>query len=323
MRLTELQHELIFEKDKFFSECHASTILKHGDKLLCAYFAGTKEGKDDVRIYLSVNENGVWGEPKQMTFTDGIPCWNPVLFEHDGTILLFYKVGKKIPEWQTFFICSQDGESWSEPYELVAGDTSGGRGPVKNKPILLSDGRILAPASVETKVKWDAFTDMSSDGGKTWQKSGLMGFNHLLAKGKGVIQPTLWETNGKLFALLRSSEGKVLKSVSDDGLHWSKCERTELANNNSGIDCVKLVDDSVIVIHNPISADWGDRNIIAYAVTSDNADSFTKPVIIEKDDNTDAEFSYPAVITDGEYLYITYTHYRKSIMFRKYKIDFQ
>ncbi|MCQ2484728.1 MAG: exo-alpha-sialidase [Clostridia bacterium] len=322
MKLTEIQHELIFEKDRYFSECHASTILKFGDKLFCAYFAGTKEGKDDVRIYLSVNENGEWKEPKQMTFTDGIPCWNPVLFEYNGTIILFYKVGKKIPEWQTYYMTSADGENWTEPKELVEGDTSGGRGPVKNKAILLSDGRIIAPASVETKLKWDAFTDVSADGGKTWQKSGLMGFNHLIAKGKGIIQPTLWESDGRIYALLRSTEGRILKSVSADGLNWSKCEKTELANNNSGIDCVKLKDGSVIVIHNPISADWGDRNIISYAITSDNAESFTEPVTIEKDENTQAEFSYPAVITDTEYLYVTYTHYRKSVMFRKYKIEF-
>lgn len=321
MKLTEIQHELIFEKGKFFDSCHASTILKFKDKLLCAWFGGTAEGKDDVRIYLSVNENGKWSDPKQVTFTDNIPCWNPVLFEYDGTIFLFYKVGKKIPQWQTYFMTSSDGENWSEPQELVNGDTSGGRGPVKNKAIRLSDGRIAAPASVETKLKWDAFIDISEDGGKTWTKSELIGFDHLHADGKGIIQPTLWEDNGRIYALLRSTEGSILKSFSDDGYHWSECEKTPLSNNNSGIDSVRLSDGTVFVIHNPISGDWADRNIIAYALTDDNAESFTEPVIIERDEDPEAEFSYPAVITDNEYLYVTYTHYRKGIMFRKFKIN--
>lgn len=322
MKLTEVQHELIFERDRFFSECHASTILKYGEKLFCAWFAGTREGRDDVRIYLSVNENGKWSEPKQMTFTDSVPCWNPVLFEADGTIFLFYKVGKTIPEWRTFFMTSEDGENWFEPKELVEGDTSGGRGPVKNKPISLSDGRIAAPASVETKTEWDAFVDISADGGKTWQKTELMKIDHANTHGKGIIQPTLWETDGRLYALLRSSMSSVLISCSDDCIHWSECKKTQLANNNSGIDCVKLENGSVVVIHNPIAKNHGDRNIIAYAVTADNGESFTEPEIIEADENTDAEFSYPAVITDGEYLYITYTHYRKSVMFRKYRIEY-
>lgn len=320
MKLTEIQHELIFEKDKYFNQCHASTILKFNGRLFCAWFAGSKEGKDDVRIYLSVNENGSWGEPKQMSFTDNVPCWNPVLFEFDGKIYLFFKVGKKIPKWQTCYRVSEDGINWTEQKELVDGDVSGGRGPVKNKPVLMSDGRIAAPASVETKTAWDAFVDFSDDG-KTWRKTEFMKFDHKKAKGTGIIQPTLWESDGKLFALLRSSESRVLKSVCADGNSWSECEETALANNNSGIDCVKLKDGSVVVIHNPVADDWGDRNIIAYAVTEDNAESFSEPVIIEQDDDTEAEFSYPAVITDGEYVYVTYTHYRKSIMFRKYRID--
>ena len=321
MKLTEVQHELIFEKGRFFASCHASTILKFGDKLLCAYFAGSREGNDDVRIFLSVCEDGKWSDPKQMTFTDDIPCWNPVLFEYDGTIFLFYKVGKKIIEWQTYFMTSTDGENWTEPKELVEGDTSDGRGPVKNKAIRLSDGRIAAPASVETKTRWDAFVDISADGGKTWQRSQFMDFNHMFAEGKGIIQPTIWEADGKIYALLRSTESRVMRSFSEDGSHWSKCKKTKLLNNNSGIDCVKLSNGKVVLIHNPIKGRHGKRNIIAYSITQDNGKTFSEPVIIEKDDNTEAEFSYPAIITDGEYLYITYTHYREGVMFRKFRIE--
>ena len=320
MKLTEVQHELIFEKDKYFDSCHASTILKFKGKLYCAWFAGSREGKDDVRIYLSVNENGKWGEPKQMAFTDDIPCWNPVLFEFENKMYLYYKVGKKIREWQTYFRMSEDGINWTEEKELVKGDISDGRGPVKNKPILMSDGTIAAPASVETKTTWDAFVDFSADG-VNWEKSEFMPFNHKKAQGKGIIQPTLWEADGRLYALLRSTESRILKSVTSDRKTWSECEATPLPNNNSGIDCVKLPDGSVVVIFNPVANDWGDRNIIAYAITNDNAETFSEPVIVEKDDDTDAEFSYPAIITDGEYVYVTYTHYRKQVMFRKYKID--
>lgn len=94
MKLKIIEQKEIFEPDSFFSQCHASTILKHGEKLLCAWFAGTQEGHDDVRIYLSVNENGVWSAPEQIPFNLEVPCWNPVLFESDGIITLFFKAGK-------------------------------------------------------------------------------------------------------------------------------------------------------------------------------------------------------------------------------------
>ncbi len=320
MKFREVLRQEIFPEKKFFEQCHASTVLKVGERLLCAWFAGTKESNDDVEIYLSVNDGEGWSDPRRMTFTD-TPCWNPVLFEYGNEILLFYKNGKYIPEWRTFIMRSSDGgESWTEPAELVAGDVSGGRGPVKNKPILLSDGRIAAPASVETKKAWDAFVDYSSDAGKTWQKSGLMDFDHKSADGLGIIQPTLWQDGDCIYALLRSSEGSILKSCTCDGMNWSRCEKTSLPNNNSGIDCVKLTNGDVFVVYNPISESWGNRNIIAYSVTGDNAQTFSEPVILEEDKADGAEFSYPAVISDGEYVYITYTHYRRSVMFVKLEI---
>lgn len=323
MRLTELENSLVFEQDKYFSQCHASTILKYEDKLFCAFFAGTKEGDDDVRIYLAVNENGKWGEPVQMSFTKNVPCWNPVLHEKDGKLYLFFKVGKKITAWRTFLRVSEDGgNTWSEATELVKGDRSGGRGPVKNKAITLSDGRIVAPASVETATKWDAFMDVSEDDTKTWTKSIKVKFDHKNAVGKGLIQPTLWEADGKVYALFRSTEGYVYRSFSEDLIHWTPAEKTQLPNNNSGIDCVRLPDGSVAVFHNPIfCAGWGDRNIISYALTRDNGETFEPAVDVETDEDKDAEFSYPAAVTDGEYVYLTYTHNRKNVMFRKFRIE--
>ena len=83
--------------------------------------------------------------------------WNPVLFrKEDGKIILFYKVGKLISEWVTWYMESEDeGHTFSEPQELVPGDI-GGRGPVKNKPIRLSDGTVLAPGSLEGEL-WDGY----------------------------------------------------------------------------------------------------------------------------------------------------------------------
>ena len=51
--MKEIFSQLI-SPDPSIKEVHASTVLKIGDKLLCAFFGGTKEGKDDVKILLSV-----------------------------------------------------------------------------------------------------------------------------------------------------------------------------------------------------------------------------------------------------------------------------
>lgn len=72
---------------------------------------------------------------------------------------MFFKREDKIFRWQTFVRRLNDGGiTWSDETELVKGDT-GGRGQVKNKPILLSVRSLLAPASHESddRESWDAF----------------------------------------------------------------------------------------------------------------------------------------------------------------------
>ena len=87
-------------------------------------------------------------------------------------VYLFFKVGKKITEWETWWTTSSDdGTTWSKPVELVKGDR-GGRGPVRNKPIVLSNGVWLAGASFESETgdkHWDVFVDRSSNNGRTWK----------------------------------------------------------------------------------------------------------------------------------------------------------
>ncbi|MBR6701826.1 MAG: exo-alpha-sialidase, partial [Clostridia bacterium] len=158
------------------ANCHASTVLPLDDgSVIAAWFGGSKEGNDDVDIFYSVRNEDGFQPPKQISAGANLPHWNPVLFRHnDGRISLFFKVGKIIPKWKTYRCISEDGGlTFSQPEELVPGDRSGGRGPVKNKCIRLSGGRILAPASAENRG-WNCFVDISDDDGMTFRKSGII-----------------------------------------------------------------------------------------------------------------------------------------------------
>lgn len=318
--MKEIFSTKIFEEG-FIPSVHASTVLKVGDnEFLCAFFGGTREGNDDVKIWVSRFENQRWSTPVIVAKGDNEPCWNPVLFKYGEKIMLFYKVSKPIPKWRTMLMESEDnGKTWTEPRELVPGDI-GGRGPVKNKAILLSDGRICAPASLETPTCWDCFTDISADGGKTWQRSEFVPYDHENNEGKGIIQPTLWEDGGKIRMLTRSTASSIMISESEDGLSWSPAKRTELPNNNSGIDCVRLDNGKLVLIYNPVEGRHGDRNVIGISESTDNGKSWTPCCIVEKDEDTDAEFSYPAIICDDKYVYTTYTHNRTNVMFRIFEI---
>lgn len=312
--------------------CHASTILRIAeDKLICCWFGGQKEGTADVAIWGSRKDANGWSQPQKLA--DGAEAdWNPVLFSYKDEIMLFFKEGQQISNWKTFFRKSADlCHSWSKPVALVVGDDSGGRGPVRNKPIVLANGRIIAGGSIERGL-WTSFADYSDDGGKTWKKSLPIGIAGLLYQdgektaesniavsqqsfyGRGVIQPTIWEsTPGQVHILMRSSEGYIYRSDSaDNGNTWKEAYPTQLPNNNSGIDLVKAPFNKFLyLVCNPVQSNWGMRSPLSLFRSDDNGDSWEKILDLETETG---EFSYPAVIADKDGLDITYTWQRKNIV---------
>lgn len=322
--VTMLEKEFVFGDDRPFAQCHASTVLRTDDgKFLVAWFAGTHEKHDDVGIWLSKGNPGNWSTPVEVAKIREDAHWNPVLFKDpSGKITLFFKVGKSIPFWETWFKVSTDnGETWSEAEELVAGD-KGGRGPVRNKPIVLSDGTWLAPASNELNEVWNAFVDRSEDGGKTWLETEFIELSRDSSFGEGVIQPALWESEpGKVHMLLRSSAGVICRSDSEDyGKTWSPIYKTDLPNPNSGIDVTRLEDNTLVLIFNPDNKNWGSRSPISLAVSRDNGKSWDPIIEIERGADED-EFSYPSVISFGDTVAMTYTWKRQRIAFWTGKIN--
>ena len=318
--LTILEKELIFSSCPEFAACHASTIEKCADGSLCAaWFGGTKESHPDVDIFVSRRDASGWSVPARVArFPEA--CWNPVLFRIDTRLLLFFKVGKDTECWRTYITESTDaGRHWSEPKELVPGDV-GGRGPVKNKPIRLKDGRIVAGASIEKAGLWDCFTDVSFDNGITWQASPFVPIDHQeTGRADGIIQPTLWEDAAGLSMLARSTRGYLYYSHSSDGgLTWSKAVETAIPNNNSGVDLVKLSDGRLFLAATPISGNWASREKMACALSSGDL-RFDDFLVLDHD--TGKEFAYPAVIADGRDLYLTYTYARQTIRYYHLRVE--
>ncbi len=95
---------------------------------------------------------------------------------------------------------------------MVEGNAAGGweLGPIKDKPILLSDGTIVAPSSTEDHG-WRLHMEFSGDLGKSWTIG-----EPLNDGGKiGLIQPTLLDHgDGGLQLLCRSRNGRIYQSWS-------------------------------------------------------------------------------------------------------------
>lgn len=305
----------LFGDDQPFPECHASTIihLKTGE-FMAAWFGGTEEKDDDVGIWMTIGRPGNWRKPFEVAKLSNVPHWNPVLFDApDGKIFLFFKVGKEIAQWETWVMVSKDqGATWSKAEELVKGDR-GGRGPVRNKILVLADGTWLAGASNENGP-WNVFFDRSDDGGLTWKATPYLKVDRDKIKGRGVIQPTMWESSpGDIHALLRSTTGVICRTDSkDNGKTWSPVYETSLPNPNSAIDIVKLPDGTLVLALNPTQKNKGARDRISLALSFDNGKTWPKILDLENGEKGD-EFSYPAIINFGDTVAITYTWKRKKI----------
>ena len=315
--------EYIFEPASVTDACHASTVLPLADgSVIAAWFGGKREKDDSVEIYVSIrSERGTWSPPNPVTEKDDVAHWNPVLYERtDGKIVLFYKYGREIADWITKFCVSADGGlTWSEPRELVPGDTSGGRGPVKNKCLRTSEGLLIAPASTEQNKLWLPFMDLSYDDGETWHRTPL--FERPKYKGAQVrlIQPALWQDGSGIHCFLRSDKERIYRSDSKDGGRiWSKPKRTRLPNNNSGLDCCTDHKGRLWLICNPVGKNWGVRYPLCLSCSTDGGKSFRDILVPEPGPG---EFSYPAIVCRENELHITYTHKRKQIVYWKITLE--
>lgn len=325
-----MRYEHVFGDLRPFSQCHASTLLRNADGgFLVAWFGGTREGHGDTVIWASERgpreehpetptrasekPGAAWSVPRVIADAGPTPHWNPVLFATSPwEYVLHFKVGDRIRDWSTWMQRSFDaGASWQAATPLVPEDR-GGRGAVKNKPIQLRDGTWLAGASVENWRRWDAFVDRSPNGVDAWHPSPLIPLDRTRIRGKGTIQPALWQSSDDcVHALLRSTEGVLYRSDSVDcGRSWSTARASPLPNNNSGIDLVRLRDGRLALACNPVEENWGARTPLSILVSHDNGESWPSRLDIE---TGPGEFSYPALIEDEDGLCLTYTWNRRRI----------
>jgi predicted neuraminidase len=302
-----LASEFIYEQAPF-PQCHASTIAETNAGLVAAWFGGTRESAADVGVWFSRQVAGRWLPPVEVA--NGVqnesqrhPCWNPVLFQSPGgPLLLFYKVGPSPKTWWGVLKTSADGGgAWSSAQRLpdrIAG-------PIKNKPLLLADGRLLCGSSTEDQG-WRVHLEWTRDGAKTWARSDVLNDGRKIQ----AIQPTiLTHRDGGLQILCRSAgQGRILQASSaDGGATWSQLTPTELPNPNSGIDAVTLKDGRHLVVYNHTARGRSPLNV---ALSADGK-KWSAAVALE---TTPGEYSYPAVIqTRDGLVHITYTWKRQRV----------
>jgi len=307
----------IYEKAPF-PECHASTIeVAPNGQLVASWFGGTEEGNKDVEIWFSRRDprnETQWSTPVMVA--DGLedgkryPCWNPVLITMGDRLVLFYKVGPSPSTWWGLWKESLDsGATWSAAHRLETPFL----GPIKNKPLLLKDGRLLCGSSSEHDG-WKAHIEFADSKLNQWKFVGPLNEKGQIES----IQPTFLQLkDGSLLMLCRTkSEQKISITTSKNlGESWDKMSLLDLPNPNSGIDAVSLPDGRHLLVYNHTIRDpkrpGAARAQLNLAVSDDG---LHWKAVAQLENEEQGEFSYPAIIVDKEgQVQITYTWNRQKV----------
>jgi predicted neuraminidase len=243
-----------------FPSSHSSNLLslRNGD-VLCAWYSGQWEGRSGVAVVISrlPKGSGQWTQPVVVAQEPGWAFENPVLFEPPtGPLWLFYTrqaadAGQS--KSQIFYRTSyDDGKSWTGPKLLFDRP-----GSFDRQRLLVVGDQWLFPMyytpssgiTGEDARRHYSVVQISSDQGRTWKECPIPDSN-------GLVQPDILELSPRRFiAFLRSRFADwVYTSSSEDGCSWTAPRPTQIPNNNSSIQVVRLKDGHLVMVFNNIQA---------------------------------------------------------------------
>jgi predicted neuraminidase len=219
------------------------------------------EGKSDISVFMSkLNaELGVWSTPVQLSHDLERSEQNPILFPAPNGDLWLLHTAQQSGNQDTAIlrkrVSKDNGNTWGESEQIL--DLA--LGTFVRQPIHIhSDGTWLLPTfdcRTLPGEKWDGSFDVSAvlrstDQGNSWSRIEVpnsVGCVHMS------IVPA---ANGKLIGFFRSRWADYIYTANsiDGGLTWSTPVPTELPNNNSSIQALRLKDGRLAMIFNDSSA---------------------------------------------------------------------
>ena len=252
---------------------HAAFIERMDDgTLACLWFGGSLEGKSDISIHASVLAPGAarWGEAVQLSDDPDRSEQNPVL----------WRTGRG--EWQLFHTAQPSGNQdecllRARPISLD-GALKGGQPRdielplgsfIRGRFVRRADGAWMMPifrCISRPGQRWNGSHDtaavgVSHDEGQTWSM-------HEVPGSIGSVHMTIVPLDGDhmvAFYRRRQSDFVHRSESRDGGITWSAPAPTDVPNNNSSINVIRLRDGRLAMLCNPTSAATSaDRRVSLY-----------------------------------------------------------
>lgn len=245
---------------------HAANLCWLPDgSLACVWFGGTMEGMGDISVWMSRLPRGAdrWTPAERLSDRADRSEQNPLLFvAPDGDVWLFHtsQPGGRQDECEIHFRRSKDGgNTFGQTRRL--GEFKGVF--VRQPPQIGPGGEWLLPGFrcvTPPEGRWTGSLDtavmlVSRDSGASWTATEVpdsLGAVHLnpVPAHDGVM-PAFYRDR---FA------HRVRRSLSHDGgLSWTGATDTDLPNNNSSVQAIRLPDTRIALVCNPVNAQMSDQ----------------------------------------------------------------
>lgn len=303
----------------------SSTIMLSDGSLLTAFFAGSREGAKDVKIYANIQNNGAYKDTfvlldRQTLIKDSKEyikkLGNPVFVKLDDKIH-FFVVGVSFGGWAN-----------SKIYHYIANE--------KDLQFHYKQALNLSPfINTSNLVRTNATTITFADNSKGF----VLPIYHELANkfplalifdgGGGYLQAKQISTISGLFqpSMIAISKNQVLftfradKNVDyklytmmcDNSLNCEKPVKTNLLNKDNSINLF-MVNNDIYLLYN--SDDDGSRKTLSLAKMK-NPSEFEK--ILDIDNGK--EKSYASVVVDDNISHISYTNDREFIRYKSFLFE--
>ena len=240
---------------------HAASLARlPGGELACVWFGGTMEGMPDISIHMSVFDEaeGRWSPAIKFTDDPARSEQNPLLHTAaDGAVWLLYTsqvTGNQETSIVRRRISHDGGKSFGAPHTLI--DVPGTY--IRPRIVTLPSGEMLLPVFQCRKIPGESWTGnrdtsavfRSPDGGKTWSAVSV-------PDSLGQVHMNIVTLGGsRMLALFRSRWADFIhvSRSGDNGASWSVPVPTDLPNNNSSIQCIRLDDGRLALVYNHSSA---------------------------------------------------------------------
>lgn len=315
---TPMFESQIIPQPAYLPAAHSSsfTMLPNGD-LLAFWFAGTKEGSPDVKIWRSTYHNGKWSmatalvDPQMIAKANHryvIKVGNPVIYRAENGVLHLFVVSVSIGGWSgsalNHLTSTDGGISWSVPERIVISPFFNISTLVRTSAVALSDGGFYLPVYMELGRKYPELLRFNYDGKFVEQI-------RITAKDK-MIQPSIVPLSSeKAWVYFRNANKpdapRYLYAAfsSNAGLNWSQPEKTNLFNPDSSLVAANLGGGRLLMVYNQ-----DDRSQLKLAVSRDGLN--WRPVY-NLENQRGKEFSYPSLQINEGMIDIMYTDDRKDI----------